>query len=151
MIIISFFYLISKIGVIDSDSLTLFETIVTAFLVVGQNIMHQTTFQGGAYREGLVTGWLDDLSEPQMVTTVLENEAFDSWWYPIELDYNNIWNKFDMPMLHFAGWYDIFSTPQIKTVLALNQSTNSNAKGQQLLIIDAGGHCAEGAITWYVQ
>lgn len=137
-------------GLTDDDAETLFSSVVTAFLVVGQNIMHQTTFQGGAYREALVTKWLDALPETEMVTTVLEHEAFDSWWYPIEDEYNNVWQKFNIPMLHFAGWYDIFSTNQIRTVIAINETSNSHGKGQQILFIDAGGHCAQGAITWYV-
>ena len=50
--------------------------------------------------------------------------------------------------MNFAGWYDIFSTPDIKTVMAINSTALPGAVGNQLLFVDPGGHCPMGAILW---
>ena len=54
----------------------------------------------------------------------------------------------NLSIIHHAGWYDIFSTPQILTALAVNETSQENAKGNQILIISPGGHCEGGDIWW---
>ena len=120
----------------------------------------QTVFQGGAYREGLISGWLDRvLLEPSTVDTILDNEGFDSWWYPLVGNWTD-WDPTDHPgmaqwsianlsIIHHAGWYDIFSTPQIKTAIGVNTtSIGGNGIGNQILVVEPGGHCGGGAIRW---
>ena len=41
----------------------------------------QTAFQGGAYRQGLITGYLNLLGEHSTIKDILDNEAWDSYWY----------------------------------------------------------------------
>ena len=53
-----------------------------------------------------------------------------------------------MPGVHAAGFYDIFSTNQFKTVQAIQSGGGPGGVGMQWLIIEAGGHCAGGAINW---
>ena len=48
--------------------------------IVGQHITHETGFQGGAYREGLFTGWLNAIGEPATVPDVQRHEAWSAWW-----------------------------------------------------------------------
>lgn len=51
-------------------------------------------------------------------------------------------------MVHLAGWYDIFTTVQIRTAIGINSTGQINAKGNQILIIEPTGHCGGGAIEW---
>ncbi|ETO06201.1 hypothetical protein RFI_31193, partial [Reticulomyxa filosa] len=153
-----------------------FKAIQTAVLLVGTNMLHETCYQGGAYVESLISGWLTEIGEASYIDTVLENEPFGPYWYPINGDFQSKWDLFDFPMVHFAGWYDIFSTTQIQVALAINETekneggggykdiririlfpittyflkseSSEGAKGQQILMIDAGGHCEQGAINW---
>eukprot|EP01084_Bolivina_argentea_P293836 505456_1 len=138
-------------GIISTNYNTLLNNIKVGILIVGDSIMYQTTYQNGAFRTALIEGWLTVNKEAQYVNTLYQNEDFTqhpSYWIPIAGQYKNNWNIFNLSMLHFAGWYDIFSTRQIQTALAINQSGNIGARGQQILIINPGGHCGQGAIDW---
>ncbi|ETO25964.1 peptidase S15 [Reticulomyxa filosa] len=126
----------------------LFRYIRTGVLALGSALGRQTVFQGGAYRQGLVSGWLQDLGEAQMIQTIWEHEAWDYWWYPLQGSYENQWAMYNTTAINFAGWYDIFSSPQIWTVDAVNTTAQPGARGQQLLFVDPGGHCVIGDIPW---
>ena len=70
---------------------------------------YQLTYQGGAYRNGLVTNWLDHLGEGSYVQTLLENEDFtEEYWKYLAGPLGNQWYWANISALHFAGWYDIF-------------------------------------------
>ena len=91
--------------------------------LVFDSIMRQTVYQNGGYREGLVSGWLKDINEENYINTILLNEEFNyEYWEWISAEYNNQWNAFNLPIVHLAGFYDIFSTNQILTALTINSS-----------------------------
>jgi len=123
-------------------------------LFLGDGMGWHTVYQGGAYRTGLISGWLNDLHESSMIKTVQENEQFNEWWYPLSGPYQRYdnalpqWSYINQTIIHFAGFYDIFSTPQIQTALAVNKSSQIDAEGKQILIVDPGGHCPLGEIAW---
>ncbi len=81
---------------------------------------YETIYQQGAYRQGLISGWLTDLGEASMIQTVFEHEAFDDWWHDLSGPYMNQWDVIDIQAAHFAGWYDIFGTFQLNTVVPVN-------------------------------
>ncbi len=107
-----------------------------------------TVYQGGAYRTGLISGWLTDLGEKDTIQDVQEHETFGPWWYELSGPYQDQWKWLNQTIIHFAGFYDIFSTPQIRTALAVNTTAQIDAQGKQILIIDPGGHCPMGDIFW---
>jgi len=131
-----------------SHFLYLFQQILTGALALGNGMGHQTVYQGGAYRECLISGWLDSLGEPSTITTILENEPWGNYWYTLDGQWENQWDLFNVSLINFAGWYDIFGNYQMETIISVNQSAAEGAQGQQLLIVDPGGHCPMGAIYW---
>lgn len=123
------------------------------FNIVGQSLLHQTTFQGGAYRQGLITGWLDLIGEAAFADEVVAHEAYGPWWASTTQSAADggsagAFALTNFPILHSAGWYDIFSTAQIKTFEGLQAFGGPLARGSQILVVEAGGHCAGGAIAW---
>ena len=50
------------------------------FNIVGESIAHETGFQGGAYREGLFSGWLKEIGEAATVPDVQRHEAWSDYW-----------------------------------------------------------------------
>eukprot|EP01083_Nonionella_stella_P244501 850908_1 len=132
----------------------IFQHLRIAQLFLGDGMGWHTVYQGGAYRTGLISGWLTDLHESSMITTVQQNEIFNKWWYPLSGPYTMFndplpqWSYINQTIINFAGFYDIFSTPQIKTALAVNATGQMDAKGKQILIVDPGGHCPLGEIAW---
>ena len=134
---------------------------IGGYLIYGDGFGKSTVYQDGAYRECLITGWLTAIFEEPSIIKVLDNEIFDPFWYPLvgnwswDNAYNphpgieKQWDVANLSIIHSAGWYDIFGNYQILTALSVNKSAQINAVGNQILIIDPGGHCAEGGeIRW---
>ena len=48
------------------------------------------------------------------------------------------WSIANLSIIHSAGWYDIFGYTQMLTALAVNQTAQINAIGNQILVIDPG-------------
>ena len=94
----------------------------------------------------MISGWLTDLHEQGTIQTVQEHETFGPWWYSLAGPYQDQWRWINQTIIHFAGFYDIFSTPQIKTAIAANQSSQICAQEKQILIVDPGGHCPMGEV-----
>ena len=58
-------------------------------------------FWGGAFREQLVTGWMDSNGEAAYTAVVLANEGWGPYWESItETD----WSLVDWPVMALAGW-----------------------------------------------
>jgi predicted acyl esterase len=116
------------------------------FNCVGESILHQTTFQGGAYRQGLITGWLDLIGEAAFADEVVAHEAYGPWWgSTTQAAADGSEGAFaltNFPVLHTAGWFDIFSTSQIKTFEGLQAFGGPRARGSQILVVEAGGQGA---------
>lgn len=78
-------------------------TRVRALSIVGFLAYELTPSLGGAYREGLITNWLNGLGFDYYVETIWENERFGPWWYTIEM--GDQWNRTNVrplpPLLFF--------------------------------------------------
>lgn len=99
---------------------------------------YQLVFENGAYREALVTNWLDSIHAQRpwtasYVETIFQNEAYSPWWESIEL--SNC-TGLSVPGVHWAGLYDIFLQRQLDTFECLQSGT-----GSQRLVIGTRGHC----------
>jgi predicted acyl esterase len=98
--------------------------------IVGNAVMHKASFQGGAWRESLMAGWLDAQKGGFVwIPREKAHESFDAYsentsayWVVGGLDGFSRARKAAVPGVHTAGWYDIFSWSQIETVHQLNGS-----------------------------
>ena len=74
--------------------------------IVGSARLHEFEYQGGAYREELITGWLTANGEVPMIAVVQAHEAWGPYWTPTTQSFGNRWALTDWPVLHVAGWYE---------------------------------------------
>ena len=124
------------------------------FNIVGTSTAHEVGFQGGAFREGLFAGWLTEIGEPDYVPVVEAHEGWSDYWLSTTATGSDAsggaprWQLTDFPTLHAAGWYDIFSSAQIAVFDALQANGGPRNAGSNWLVVEPGGHCAGGAITW---
>jgi hypothetical protein len=65
--------------------------------------MHQTIFQGGAFRQSLIEGWLNGINEISSLPQVLNHEALGPYWEPEEM--TGHWENINFPAVHLTGWY----------------------------------------------
>lgn len=108
---------------------------------------HESTYQGGAFRAGLITGWMV-LQSPLTKGTSLKQtlpELLANWklipggyWEAIQGP--GKWNMINWPTVHVTGWYDIFSAHQIN----MYNGFRANSKLEHHLIVGAIGHCILG-------
>ena len=60
--------------------------IVSQLVIVATSQLKRTSFQQGAYRESLFTGWMTANKMQDYIPTVLANEAWsEPYWGPIEM------------------------------------------------------------------
>ena len=115
--------------------------------LVGTTRLKGLEYQGGAFREELIVGWLNETNGSSQLPAVLAHELFSSYWAPTTAREAQ-WGAYTWPTLHLCGWYDIFSTLQVTDALGLDAGGGQGARGAQTVVIEAGGHCAGGAVAW---
>jgi putative CocE/NonD family hydrolase len=118
------------------------------FNMVSCSSMHRAAYQGGAYRTELISGWLKWNKENYSIPTVLSHESADEYWRPTDQSIDDRWRSTDYPVMHLSGFYDIFSNEQIRDALMFDAVGGPNAVGNQLLVIEPGGHCKGGEVVW---
>lgn len=115
------------------------------FVTVGSAQIHHTTFQQGAYRESLTNGWLTAINEASFIPIIVAHEAYSSFWENSTL---NQWQNVDAPSIHLAGWYDIFSQPQLTAFMGYQTMSSPPSLGNNYLVVLPTGHCSGGQIKW---
>eukprot|EP01012_Entosiphon_sulcatum_P014989 TRINITY_DN20019_c0_g1_i1.p1 TRINITY_DN20019_c0_g1~~TRINITY_DN20019_c0_g1_i1.p1 ORF type:complete len:584 (+),score=89.60 TRINITY_DN20019_c0_g1_i1:25-1752(+) len=115
------------------------------FSIVGSAQMHRTAFQGGAYREALIGGWLKGINESSYEQNFIEHEALGPWWDPLEM--TGKWAAVQWPAVHLTGWYDIFNQQTIDA-FENYQTQSTYGQGLNFLVVLPGGHCQHGEIPW---
>jgi hypothetical protein len=126
---------------------------------VSSALFHGATYQQGAYRQSLVSGWLQYINETTYIPTVLEHEGWSDWWNtttmsglsPVPVPDTTPWSAISYPIIHGGGFYDIFSNFQYKTWTAIQQYGSNPGPSPQILVMGPGGHCNGangGQIPW---
>lgn len=72
------------------------------FIIWATGSGYPSTFQGGAFREELVEGWLNLILRSWYIDIVKQHEILDDWW--INITMTGKCNLIKVPSIHFAGW-----------------------------------------------
>eukprot|EP01062_Namystynia_karyoxenos_P015615 TRINITY_DN1566_c0_g1_i1.p2 TRINITY_DN1566_c0_g1~~TRINITY_DN1566_c0_g1_i1.p2 ORF type:complete len:579 (+),score=214.77 TRINITY_DN1566_c0_g1_i1:78-1814(+) len=97
------------------------------------------SFPGGAYRQSLQEGWIDDVFWTQhkaLLHEAMSNEAPGTWWDPVNISDAGC-ARIDVPSVLWAGWYDIF----LQGNLFAHQCYGRSGKAKSRLVVDSCGHC----------
>jgi putative CocE/NonD family hydrolase len=99
--------------------------------------VYETVFQGGAFREALVTGWFTSVGydyeyHMQMIEA---HPDYDDFWKPANLGDPDVYSQVTMPALRLSGWYDAFSNGAIEGFTNIQHHGTGNAAGNQYLIM----------------
>lgn len=116
-------------------------------IIFGTGELYKTVYQGGAYRQSLISGWLTGIGEEGYINTVLSNEMYSSYWNPTNDD--SYWTNIKWPAVHGTGWYDIFLQQQLDAYTAYRSLSQAPYNQFNFLIVGPGGHCAKGGqVPW---
>eukprot|EP01116_Phalansterium_solitarium_P016452 TRINITY_DN3827_c1_g1_i1.p1 TRINITY_DN3827_c1_g1~~TRINITY_DN3827_c1_g1_i1.p1 ORF type:complete len:610 (-),score=204.90 TRINITY_DN3827_c1_g1_i1:97-1893(-) len=115
-------------------------------VVVASAEMHKTIYQQGAYRQGLIDGWLDAIGESWWSPIARAQEPMSEFWEP-----DNMAGKFGnviFPAVHLSGWYDIFNQQQLAAFDGYQKQSLPAVRGTSFLVVVPTGHCAGGQVAW---
>jgi hypothetical protein len=99
-------------------------------------------YQGGVYRESLVTGWLEGNRSSHRIEPLREHYLNTDYWDGVQIeDYSLV----HVPAFHVAGWYDIFARNTIEAFLGYQDEGGEGARGNQHLIMGPWTHNVNAA------
>lgn len=105
------------------------------------SLYHYMYFMGGAFRKEMVEPWLrDNKFDEQTMEYIRAHPSYDDYWRCYDL--STRFSSINFPILHIAGWYDIFAQSNIDAFVGIQNHGGPNAKGKQKLIITPYSHAA---------
>lgn len=72
------------------------------FNVVGSAELHKTIFQGGAYRQSLMGGWLAAIGESGFEGNFTQHEGMSAFYDNVSM--SGKWSRVTAPAVHLTGW-----------------------------------------------
>ena len=106
-------------------------------------IFYNVVYQGGAYRTGLVDDWLEGQDAEYMIDTYHEHPTYDELWQG--LDMRSKEDYITIPIFHYGGWYDVFTSGPLDAFSALQNGGAYGYTLDQRLIMGPWTHVDEGA------
>ena len=83
------------------------------------------------FRESMISPMLNDL---------IENPYYNDYWRQFATDEN--WDKVDVAIYHYSGWYDRYPHAAVKHFNGINKAGGERAKGRQKLLLSPHLHGA---------
>lgn len=124
------------------------------FVIFATGSAEETFYPGGAFREGLVEGWLKStVSESkELIQEVRDNEGPGPYWDAVEWSGGTgttvKYDRVNWPTVHWAGWYDIFLRGQLVTFEGFQKNSQVAVRGKHWIVVDPCGHCQDAAKVW---
>lgn len=105
----------------------------------------QAVYQGGVYREALVTDWLGWQDSLHMLELYQDHPVYDEVW--ASLDLRTRYDAMTVPIYHWGGWYDIFAEGPVAAFEALQDGGPAGLAGPQKLLMGPWTHVDRGAFS----
>lgn len=127
--------------------------------VATPEIYTQMLFPGGAFRKGLVEGWLAAINASNSPTrtpdeltsdlaTIFDHPLMNGTFYnTMSLATNDRYANIHASAIHIGGWYDIFDQGIIDGFSGYQYNGGTGAYGHQRLIMGPIGHGAFGGLA----
>jgi putative CocE/NonD family hydrolase len=107
---------------------------------------HETSFIGGVFREGLVTGWMTLMaplthgaSLEKTLPDIIAHEELSDWWTPIQGPGH--YHQAQWPTVHVSAWWDIFAGHHLTMFNGINDFSSVH---EHHLFVGPLGHCMLG-------
>jgi uncharacterized protein len=91
-------------------------------------------YPGGGVRRGLFYGWMLNNKYPiNNIYLILSQMDYDDMWRMMDLSVD--YDKVNVPIIHMAGWYDLYLNGQLGAFVNIQKMGGPNARGKQRLVI----------------
>lgn len=119
-------------------------------MAASQDLINDTIYQGGGFARSLTLGWLKTNKFPfEIAELIISRENYKELQEKVSL--RNHYSEINIPILHLAGWYDIFLQSTINAFEGIQKYGGQEAKEKQKLIIGPWTHSGIGSITGTMQ
>jgi predicted acyl esterase len=131
----------SALGIVQNMTASVAPDALQAqFVVVAYSDMYQQgTYQGGAFRSGLLENWLKVTGMTDVnLKTFVAHPKYDQFWE--EMNPETQAERVRAPGVFLGGWYDIFLQGTINSFLTIQDHGGQGARGHCRLVIAPIGH-----------
>ncbi|HVF91026.1 MAG TPA: CocE/NonD family hydrolase [Blastocatellia bacterium] len=113
--------------------------LVANFVMVARSsIYNQSAFMGGVFRRELNEIWLKRQNALDALNETFKHNVYDGYYDSNEM--SKQWDKVQIPVYNYGGWYDIFSEGNVQNFAGLQAGGGGLALGNQKLIMGPWGH-----------
>jgi predicted acyl esterase len=107
--------------------------------VATPNLYAHAAYQGGAFRQALVEGWLTVSGFSRAAWEAFhQNPRYNEVWRQVDL--SSRYGQVNVPAIHLGGWYDIFSQGTLDAFDGFHNHGGPGARGKQRLIMGPWTH-----------
>ena len=115
--------------------------------VAFSSMYHQTAYQGGAFRKGLLETWLTvSKFSPKNLELFRAHPNYDDFWH--QFDTERVASRVNVPIMYVGGWYDIFITGTLNSFMTVQHQGDTGARGKCRLVMEAYGHGRTDALVF---
>ncbi len=107
-------------------------------MVAAPDLYRHAAFQGGAWRQSLVEGWLRSQGSQSLIDKWTDHRLEDSFWDPTDI--SGRYGEIRVPTLHLGGWYDIFTQGTLDAFVGYQEGGGPGAAGNQHLLLGPWTH-----------
>lgn len=108
-------------------------------IVASSSLYHEGAFQGGAFRRGLVDGWLKLNNFPaKLLREFKSHPNYDEMWSYVDSRAKH--NIINVPALHIGGWFDIFQEGTLQSFKGRQEKGAKGARGKQQVMMGPWTH-----------
>ncbi|MEW6202475.1 MAG: CocE/NonD family hydrolase [bacterium] len=108
-------------------------------MAASPSLYHVAAYQGGGFLRSLVFGWLlGNEFSTHILKLMLANPDYNGLWEIMDL--TSDYDKVNIPIMHMAGWYDMFLKGNLDAFTGLLKKGAGGARGRQRLVIGPWTH-----------
>jgi predicted acyl esterase len=107
-------------------------------MVARASLYNQSAFLGGVYRKELNDPWLKRQKAEWVIAETIKHNVYDGFFDLAEMSKH--WQKIQVPVYNYGGWYDIFGQGNIDNFAGLQSEGGGLAAGNQKLIMGPWAH-----------
>ncbi len=114
------------------------EGLEAQFIQVATPDFYTTVYQGGAFRQSLIQGWLQSQGSTFWLPTIYQHETYSDFWKNVTL--TGKYNKVVSPAVFQGGWYDCFSQGTLDSFMGYQYDSPTELTNKSHLIMGPWGH-----------
>ncbi len=117
------------------------EALACQWIEVATPDLYSAVYQGGAYRESLASGWLEEISSQHLISEYKARPLDEEYWDPA--DATRSYRDVHVAAFHVGGYFDIFASGIVEGFTGYQYEGGEGAAGHQHLVMGPWDHAVD--------